>query len=177
MHVEGAYPGVDVVDYGNQGQLEYDFVVVPGADPEQLRLGVTGAAPLRLDKDGSLVLATSSGTVSQHPPVVYQQVDGVRRAVEGSYVLLGPTRSASASAPMTATGEGPGLHARYHRAGCRHGHQGRPDQDDIVGVRRLGHGGQLKGTAADIPPAPGSHAGRFSGVAGPVLLKVRPRPG
>lgn len=45
------------------------------------------------------MLATPSGTVSQHPPVVYQQVDGVRRAVEGSYVLLGPTRWASASAP------------------------------------------------------------------------------
>jgi len=120
------------------------FVVAPGADPEQIRLGVTGAAHLRLDKDGSLVLATPSGTVSQHPPVVYQQVDGVRRAVEGSYVLLGPTRWASASAPMTATGEGPGLHARYHRAGGRHGHQGRPNQDDIVGVRRRGHGGQQK---------------------------------
>ncbi len=36
----GIYPGVDAVFYGNQRQLEYDFVVAPGADPRQISLGL-----------------------------------------------------------------------------------------------------------------------------------------
>jgi hypothetical protein len=31
------YSGVDLVYYGNQRQLEYDFVLAPGADPKQIR--------------------------------------------------------------------------------------------------------------------------------------------
>jgi len=34
------YPGVDLVYYGNEGRLEYDFVVQPGADPRQIVLDV-----------------------------------------------------------------------------------------------------------------------------------------
>jgi hypothetical protein len=30
------YPGVDLVYYGKQRQLEYDFVIQPGADPSDL---------------------------------------------------------------------------------------------------------------------------------------------
>jgi hypothetical protein len=37
---QDVYPGVDLVYYGNQGQLEYDFVVQPGADPNQIALAV-----------------------------------------------------------------------------------------------------------------------------------------
>ena len=37
------YAGVDLVYYGNQRQLEHDFVVAPGADPKQIRLAVEGS--------------------------------------------------------------------------------------------------------------------------------------
>ena len=40
---EGVYPGMDIVYYGNQGQLEYDFVVAPGADPGLVTLAFEGA--------------------------------------------------------------------------------------------------------------------------------------
>jgi len=53
----GIYPGVDVVFYGNQRQLEYDFVVAPGADPKAIRLDVEGARKLRVSARGDVVLA------------------------------------------------------------------------------------------------------------------------
>src|SRR5262249_32740090 len=40
------YPGVDWVFYGNQRQLEYDFVVAPGADPTAIELRFSGADTL-----------------------------------------------------------------------------------------------------------------------------------
>lgn len=64
------YPGVDLVYYGNQGQLEYDFRVAPGADPNQIALTFNGAAT-HLDA-GDLVLSTDNGDVRFHAPHVYQ---------------------------------------------------------------------------------------------------------
>jgi hypothetical protein len=43
------YPGIDVVVYGDQRRLEYDFVVASGADPARIRLRVVGGATLGLD--------------------------------------------------------------------------------------------------------------------------------
>src|SRR5882762_6912315 len=60
---ESIYPGIDLVYYGNQRQLEYDFVVGPGADPHQIRLAVQGARNLTVDGDGNLVLHSSTGEV------------------------------------------------------------------------------------------------------------------
>ena len=41
----GVYPGVDLIYYGNQRQLEYDFVVAPGADPNPIGLTFEGSSP------------------------------------------------------------------------------------------------------------------------------------
>ena len=69
----GVYRGVDLVYYGNQGQLEYDFRVAPGADPNQIALSFQGAAPRILKgESGDLVLTTASGEVRFHAPRVYQ---------------------------------------------------------------------------------------------------------
>jgi len=68
---EGIYPGVDLVYYGNQGQLEYDFVVSPGADPRSIAIQFAGA-PVEIDREGSLVLHTDGGEVLFHRPVAYQ---------------------------------------------------------------------------------------------------------
>jgi hypothetical protein len=84
---EGIYPGVDLVYYGNQRQVEYDFVVKPGADPSQIRLAYTGVEELRLDGRGDLLLETASGVVKQLRPRVYQEADGVREPVPASYRL------------------------------------------------------------------------------------------
>lgn len=84
---ESVYPGVDVVYYGNQQQLEYDFVVKPGADPNAIKLSFSGAETLRLDGQGNLVIATAAGEVIQHKPIVYQESHGQRQEIAGNYVL------------------------------------------------------------------------------------------
>ncbi len=86
------YPGIDLVYYGNQRQLEYDFVVAPGADAGAIRLDFQGAESLALDGQGNLVLHTDGGDVIEHAPVLYQESGGGRQTVAGSYVLEGADR-------------------------------------------------------------------------------------
>jgi hypothetical protein len=84
-----AYPGIDLVYYGNQRQLEYDFVVSPGGDPSQIAYTLSGSDSLSIDQSGDLVLQTPLGNLVQHAPVTYQLIDGVRRDVASYYVLDG----------------------------------------------------------------------------------------
>src|SRR5712671_6150319 len=46
VHYREVYPGIDLVYYGNQRQLEYDFIVAPGADPKKVVLEFNGAEKL-----------------------------------------------------------------------------------------------------------------------------------
>lgn len=84
----GVYPGIDLVYYGNQQQLEYDFVVSPGADPGLIHLHFDGARDLKLDKRGDLVIRTEDGELAFHKPEVYQRVNGARRSIRGRFSLL-----------------------------------------------------------------------------------------
>lgn len=83
------YPGVNLIYYGNQRQLEYDFVVAPNSDPRVIKLGFKGARRIRIDSEGDLVLQTSGGNVRMRKPSVYQDIDGVKQPVAGRYVLNG----------------------------------------------------------------------------------------
>ncbi len=83
----GVYPGIDLVYYGKERQLEYDLVVAPGADPARITLAVDGVRKLSLDPDGNLMLETSQGDLVQHKPLIYQDIAGTRRPVAGRYVL------------------------------------------------------------------------------------------
>src|SRR4029077_2171442 len=51
----GIYGGVDLVYYGTQRQLEYDFIVSPGADPRVIQLAIEGPTKLRIDAQGELI--------------------------------------------------------------------------------------------------------------------------
>jgi len=73
---EKVYPGIDLVYYGNQRQLEYDFIVAPGADPEAVRLAFDGAEKVTIDAQGDAVLHTTGGDVRLRKPLAYQTVDG-----------------------------------------------------------------------------------------------------
>jgi hypothetical protein len=86
---QGVYRGIDLVYHGNQKQLEYDFVVAPGANPHAILLAFDGARSVSFDRAGNLVLHTSGGDVVEHAPVVYQEVNGQRQMVAGRYVLAG----------------------------------------------------------------------------------------
>ena len=87
VRYQEAYPGIDLVFYGNQGQLEYDFVISPGADPGAIRLTFDGHDDLRLDDRGNLVLAIAGTDLVQHAPRVYQELGASRQAVAGRYVV------------------------------------------------------------------------------------------
>ena len=95
------YPGVDLVYYGNQGQLEYDFVVSPGADPRAITLELeTDKSKIKnqkskIDKNGDLVVGTEAGEVIFHKPVIYQPATyneprtTNKELIEGKYMLAG----------------------------------------------------------------------------------------
>ena len=85
---EKVYPGIDLVYYGNQQKLEYDFLVRPGTDYKTIRMNFEGADQLTLDEMGNLILKTATGDLVQHAPIIYQEVGGERKPIEGHYVLM-----------------------------------------------------------------------------------------
>lgn len=88
VEAKSVYPGINLVYYGNPQQLEYDFVVAPGADPRQIRMGFTGqSGSLRIDAEGNLVVPLVGGEVVQRRPLIYQQIDDEKVLVAGEYQL------------------------------------------------------------------------------------------
>jgi len=85
----GVYPGIDLVYYGNQQQLEYDFVVAPGADPRAIRLAIDGARRLRLDSTGDLIVSLEGGDLRLHKPAIYQTSGGAKQPVSGRFIVQG----------------------------------------------------------------------------------------
>ncbi len=83
VEYQAVYPGIDLVYYGNQSQLEYDFRVAPAADPSQITLSFKGATT-HIDS-GDLVLSTANGDVRFHAPHVYQPDGNAQKAVTGSF--------------------------------------------------------------------------------------------
>ena len=87
------YPGIDVVYYGNQRRLEYDFVVGPGRDTRVIGLEFTGADKVEVEgATGDLLIAVAGENIRQHKPLVYQQSNGERREIEGRYVVRNGAR-------------------------------------------------------------------------------------
>jgi len=93
VRYRNVYPGIDLIFHGSQRNIEYDFVISPGADPNRIELKFTGADSLKLDRTGDLILAAAGGlSLTQRVPVLYQEENGVRKKVEGSYVIRGKNR-------------------------------------------------------------------------------------
>jgi HYR domain-containing protein/beta-propeller repeat-containing protein len=91
IRYEELYPGIDLVFYGNDRQLEYDLIVHPGADTRKIRLALDGARELKTAGDGGLVARTRDGEIRLHKPMIYQaSTDGQpRRAIDGRFRLIG----------------------------------------------------------------------------------------
>jgi hypothetical protein len=87
LSYRGVYPGIDLVCYGNQRNLEYDFVVAPGADPRRVQVAWEGVDSQMLNRDGDLVLQTPLGEMVQKRPRVYQETSSGRVEVAAHYVL------------------------------------------------------------------------------------------
>jgi hypothetical protein len=88
VRYEGIYPGIDAVFHGARRQLEYDFVVAPGADPSAIRMRVEGAASVELTAEGGIVARTPAGNLTLLPPRLYQRRKDSARGPEvaGRYV-------------------------------------------------------------------------------------------
>jgi hypothetical protein len=84
------YPGIDLVYYGNQRQLEHDFVVAPHADPTRIALSLEGTKQLRIDPaTGDLVLSIDGeANLRLLAPVTYQTINGQRTTIPSRYKLL-----------------------------------------------------------------------------------------
>lgn len=86
------YPGIDMIYYGNEGQLEYDFVVAPGANPGLISMDFQGAKNLELDKQGNLVLSLKDSQLAFNAPALYQKTGDIRQPVEGCFVMASNTQ-------------------------------------------------------------------------------------
>lgn len=90
VRYQSVYPDIDLVYYGSQGNLEYDFLVRPDADPSQIRLRYEGVTGLRVDSGGDLVLGVPEMPELRHrKPFAYQIVSGSMVQVEAGYALSG----------------------------------------------------------------------------------------
>jgi uncharacterized repeat protein (TIGR01451 family) len=87
VHYQDVYKDIDLVYYGHEGTLEYDFIVAPQADPNAIHLSFKGAKDISLDADGNLILHTSHGDVIHRRPYAYQDLPDGRHAVAAKYRL------------------------------------------------------------------------------------------
>jgi uncharacterized protein (TIGR03437 family) len=83
------FPGINLDVYWSGGEVEYDWIVEPGADPSLIRFSFSGAELIRLDNNGDLVIETSTGNARHRKPSIYQEVDGARLEVAGGFRLDG----------------------------------------------------------------------------------------
>jgi hypothetical protein len=81
------YDGVDMVYYGNQRQLEYDFIVAPNADPNVIAMKFENTRDIKIDKSGDLIMSVNNKRVRQQAPVVYQEIAGNKTVIQAGYVL------------------------------------------------------------------------------------------
>ena len=88
VRYEQVYEGIDLIYYGSERRLEYDFVIAPGADPRQIGLEFGGARP-RLTADGGLTLKVDGAPLSFSKPTVYQIIEGKKQTIAGGYRLRG----------------------------------------------------------------------------------------
>lgn len=89
VEYKDVYPGVDLVYYGNQRQLEYDFIVAPGEDPNKIIFGFDGADRIEIDDQGDLVLQANGTEVRMKKPTIYQEIEGKRIEVAGRFKIWG----------------------------------------------------------------------------------------
>ena len=93
IQAKSVYPGIDLNYYGSNGQLEYDFLVSPKTNPQQIKLSYSGMEKLALADNGDLILTTANETIRQHKPIVYQVINNSKQFVDCSYLIVENTVS------------------------------------------------------------------------------------
>jgi hypothetical protein len=80
------YRGIDMVYYGDQRRLEYDFIVAPGANPDIIEIAFGGIQKFEITGTGDLLLHNSQAPIRLTKPAAYQEIDGVKQEVPISYM-------------------------------------------------------------------------------------------
>ena len=88
VQITGIYPGINLVFHGNGQQLEYDFAIAPGANPDAIKIHFNGVSKISLTPDGDLVLKIGNGVIGQPRPEIYQTVAGARNVIAGGYKMV-----------------------------------------------------------------------------------------
>ena len=88
VQITGIYPGINLVFHGNQRQLEYDFTIASGANPNVIKVHFDGVDKIALSPQGDLVLKIGTGEIRQPEPEIYQAVAGARKDLSGGYRIL-----------------------------------------------------------------------------------------
>ena len=84
VEYRGVYRGIDLVYYGRNGELEYDFVIHPGSDPADIQIRIEGTRKAEITESGDLRLETADGSLVHRRPVAYQTIDGQVRPVSAA---------------------------------------------------------------------------------------------
>ena len=153
------YDGIDMRVREEDGRLEYDLILVPGADLEKVVIRADGASRLDLADDGALILHKASGPLRQTPQRTWEDLpSGERRWVECRFRKIDGRRYGFAaprrdrSLPLVID---PGLEWSTYLGGG--------DWDEINDLAAAGDGsGDVIAVGATLSPD-------FSGRANPVV--------
>lgn len=103
VEYKNIYGGVNLIYYGHQAELEYDFVVMPGADPGAIRLMLEGADKIAVETDGDVLAAIGGQEIRLRKPQLYQEINGTRLPIDGRYVVEGGNQITFAIGAYNAT--------------------------------------------------------------------------
>ncbi|HEV2694182.1 MAG TPA: SBBP repeat-containing protein [Verrucomicrobiae bacterium] len=88
VRLDQVYPGVNVVYYGNQQHLEYDFNLAAGVNPQTIAIRFDGAESISVNAAGELVIQLDGGQIIQRAPLAYQTISGGYQPVTAGYKIL-----------------------------------------------------------------------------------------
>lgn len=171
VRYDNVYPGINLIFYGRQGQLEYDFQVAPGSDPSQAELEFDGAKRVELDH-GSLVIKSDGGDVQLEVPRVYQEVGGHQQPVEGRFVLRAANRVGFVIGPYDHSRElviDPVLKYSTYFGGSGDEHATSIAVDNVGDIYLAG-----STTSANLPTAIGVDQTALAGTQNVYIAKINP---
>ncbi|MBI4903610.1 MAG: SBBP repeat-containing protein [Acidobacteria bacterium] len=83
------YPGVNLDFYGNARNIEYDFLIAPGADPRRIAMTVEGAQSVTVTPAGEVAVRAFGEELLLKAPVAYQRRGSERAAVAARFRVAG----------------------------------------------------------------------------------------
>ncbi len=78
------YRRIDLKVFGEGEAIEYDFIVNPGGNPNDILLTYNGIEGLSINGEGELLISTAFGELRETKPYVYQEMEG-KKVVDGSF--------------------------------------------------------------------------------------------